>query len=239
MKPSALLPTICFLGIPIACAFSGASATAQDYPARLVKIIVQTPAGSSVDVTARILANQLTNLWGQQVLVFNLPGGGGTVAARAAAIAAPDGYTMFMPAASIYVSMPELYPDKSTNLSRDLMPVGFVGEQPLAIAISPSLGVNSLEELIDLSQKQPARINWAAVGPVGSLPHLAGELFRTRSSASITGVPYPSTSEAVSDLLSGRVQMIVETLPSLTSLVAGGKLKVLAFASEKRLRCVR
>jgi tripartite-type tricarboxylate transporter receptor subunit TctC len=183
MKPSTLLSIICFLGIPIASAFSGASAKAEDYPARPVKIIVQTPAGSSVDVTARILANHFTNLWGQQVVVLNLPGGGGTIAARAAATAAPDGYTMFMPATSIFVSMPELYPDTSINLSRDLVPVGFVGEQPLAIAVSPSLGVNSLKDLIALSQKQPEKINWAAITPVGTLPHLTGELFRSRSGA--------------------------------------------------------
>jgi len=210
-------------------------AQATDFPTRPVKIIVQTPAGTAPDVICRLLAEQFANLWGQQVLVLNQPGGGGTIAARAAVTAAPDGYTIFMPAASIFVSMPELYRDLSFDLSRDLVPIGFVGEQPLALAVSPSLGVNSLQELIVLSRQQAAKINLATIMPVGSLPNLTGELFRAGSGARITSIPYPGTAEAVSDLLSGRVQMIIESLPGLTGLVSDGKLKILAFASPKRL----
>jgi len=210
-------------------------AQATDFPTRPVKIIVQTPAGTAPDVICRLLAEQFAKLWGQQVLVLNQPGGGGTIAARAAVTAMPDGYTIFMPATSIFVSMPELYRDLSFDVSRDLVPIGFVGEQPLALAVSPSLGVNSLQELIALSRQQPATINLATIMPVGSLPNLAGELFRARSGAQITSIPYPGTAEAVSDLLSGRVQMIIESLPGLTGLVSDGKLKILAFASPKRL----
>src|SRR5882672_2373979 len=210
-------------------------AQATDFPTRPVKIIVQTPAGTAPDVICRLLAEQFANLWGQQVLVLNQPGGGGTIAARAAVTAAPDGYTIFMPAASIFVSMPELYRDLSFDLSRDLVPIGFVGEQPLALAVSPSLGVNSLQELIVLSRQQAAKIKLATIMPVGSLPNLTGERFRAGSGARITSIPDPGTAEAVSDLLSGRVQMIIESLPGLTGLVSDGKLKILAFASPKRL----
>ena len=213
----------------------GHSIKAQEFPARPVKIIVQAPAGSSLDVIARILADNFANLWGQQVIVLNQPGGAGTIAARAAAIAPPDGYTLFMPATSIFVSMPELYRDLSFDVSRDLVPVGFVGEQPMAIAVNASLGVNSVSELIDFSKKQGQGVNWAAVGGVGSLPHLSGELLRIRSGANLTSIPYPGTPQAVSDLIGGRVQMIIESLPSLQGLVTGGQLKVLAFASDKRL----
>jgi tripartite-type tricarboxylate transporter receptor subunit TctC len=166
---------------------------------------------------------------------LNQPGAGGTIAARAAATALPDGYTLFMPATSIFVSMPELYRDLPFDVSRDLVPAGFVGEQPMAIAVNSSLGVNSIQELIAYSKKQREGINWAALGGVGSLPHLTGELFRTRSGAKLTNVPYAGTPQAANDILGGRIQMIIESLPSLQGLVAGGQLKLLALASEKRL----
>ena len=210
-------------------------AQATDFPTRPVKIIVQTPAGTAPDVICRLLAEQFAKLWGQQVLVLNQPGGGGTIAARAAVTATPDGYTIFMPATSIFVSMPELYRDLPFDVSRDLLPIGFVGEQPLALAVRPSLGVNSVQELIALSRAQPAKINLATIMPVGSLPNLTVEMFRGRSGAQITSIPYPGDAEAVSDLLAGRVQMIIESLPGLTGLVSDGKLKILAFTSPKRL----
>jgi tripartite-type tricarboxylate transporter receptor subunit TctC len=234
--PSALMSIVFFILLLIAPVVSSDTAHAGDYPAGPVKVIVQTPAGTAPDVICRLLAEQFAKLWGHQVLVLNQPGGGGTIAARAVATAAPDGYTLFMPAASIFVSMPELYRDLSFDVSRDLAPIGFVGEQPLAVAVRPSLSVNSLNELIAISREQPAKINLATIAPVGSLPNLAGELLRTRSGAQITSVPYPGTAaEAINDLLSGRVQMIVESLPGLAGLVSDGKLKILAFASPKRL----
>jgi tripartite-type tricarboxylate transporter receptor subunit TctC len=232
---SALMSVVFFVLLLIAPAISSGTAHAGDYPTGPVKIIVQTPAGTAPDVICRLLAEQFAKLWGQQVLVLNQPGGGGAIAARAAVGAAPDGYTLFMPAASIFVSMPELYRDLSFDVSRDLAPIGFVGEQPLALAVRPSVGVNSLKELIAISRQEPAKLNLATITPFGSLPSLAGELLRARSGAQITSVPYPGTAEAISDILSGRVQMIIESLPGLAGLVSDGKLKILAFASPQRL----
>jgi tripartite-type tricarboxylate transporter receptor subunit TctC len=208
---------------------------AAEYPTRPVKIIVQTPAGTAPDVICRLVAEQFSKLWGQQVLVMNQPGGGGTVATRAAVTAPPDGYTLFMPAASIFISMPELYRDLPFDVLRDLAPVGFVGEQTLALAVRPSLGVNSLQDLIALSKEQPAQFNLATIMPVGSLPNLTGERFRARSGAQITSIPYPGDAEAMGDLLSGRVQMIFESLPGVSGLVSEGKLKIIAFSTPKRL----
>ena len=156
--PRALMSIMFAVLLPCAAIVSIGTARAAEYPAHPVKIIVQTPAGTAPDVICRLLAEQFARLWKQQVVVVNQPGGGGTIAARAAVTAAPDGYTLFMPAASIYVSMPELYRDLSFDVSRDLAPIGFVGEQPLALAVSPSLGVNSLQDLIATSRKQPERL---------------------------------------------------------------------------------
>ena len=149
------LPLTCYsLVVLLACMAIGLDVRAEDFPSRPVKIIVQAPGGSSLDVVGRILADNFANLWGQQVLILNQPGAGGTIAARAAATAPPDGYTLFMPATSIFVSMPELYRDLPFDVSRDLVPAGFVGEQPMAIAVNSSLGVNSIQELIAFSKKQ-------------------------------------------------------------------------------------
>jgi tripartite-type tricarboxylate transporter receptor subunit TctC len=233
--PRALVSIMFAVLLPCAAVLSTDMTRAADYPAHPVKIIVQTPAGTAPDVICRLLAEQFAKLWRQQVVVVNQPGGGGTIAARAAVTAAPDGYTLFMPAASIFVSMPELYRDLSFDVSRDLVPIGFVGEQPLALAVRPSLGVNSLQDLIAMSREQPEKINLATITPVGSLPSLAGELFRAHSGAQLASVPYPGTAEAVNDLLSGRVQMIIESLPGLAGLVSDSRLKILAFTSPKRL----
>src|SRR5258708_4985361 len=143
---------------------------------------------------------------GGRAPVLTRGGGGGPLPPRPAVTAAPDGYTIFMPATSIFVSMPELYRDLPFDVSRDLVPIGFVGEQPLAIAVRPSLGVNSLQELIAFSREQPGKLNLATIMPVGSLPNLTGELFRARSGAQITSIPYPGDAEAMSDLRSRRVQ---------------------------------
>src|SRR5262249_24735774 len=142
---------------------------------------------------------------------------------------------LFMPATSIFVSMPELYPNLPFDVIRDLVPAGLVGEQPMAIAVNASLGMNSVQDLIAFSNKQHGGINWAAIGTVGGLPQLTGELFRLRSGARLTSVPYAGTPQAANDILSGRVQMIIESLPSLQGLVTGGQLKVLGFTSDKRL----
>jgi tripartite-type tricarboxylate transporter receptor subunit TctC len=235
MKSRMWLSKLCPLAVLVAFATTGPGIKAEDFPSHPVKLIVQAPGGSSLDVIGRILADQFASLWGQQVLVLNQPGAGGTIAARAAVTAQPDGYTLFMPATSIFVSMPELYRDLAFNVSRDLVPAGLVGEQPMAIAVNSSLAVNSIEELIAYSKKQREGINWAAIGGVAGLPHLTGELFRIRSGGKLTSIPYAGTPQAANDILGGRVQMIMESLPSLQGLVAGGELKLLAFASDKRL----
>jgi tripartite-type tricarboxylate transporter receptor subunit TctC len=234
MRPFALSGIMCSLGMLLASILSAASATVGDYPSRPVKIIVQTPPGNSPDVIGRMLADQLTQTWGQQVLVINHVGAGGSIAARAAVTAPADGYTLFMPATSIFVSMPELFRDLPFDVSRDLTPVGFVGEQPLAIAVSPALGVNSLPELFALANKRPNGIDYAA-SPVGGLPHLTGARLRSASGANLNFVPYPGVAQAMGDIMGGRIPMAIESLGVLKSIADAGYLKILALASAKRL----
>ena len=156
-----------------------APATAEPYPAQPVKIIIQAAAGNGPDVLARIVADRLTELWGQQALVINRPGAGGIIAGQAAATAKPDGYTLYMPSSSTFVVLPAVHPKLPFDLERDFTPIGLVGQQPMVIAASPALGVGSLKQLIATAKQRPGDILYAALNR-GTLPHLTSELFRNR-----------------------------------------------------------
>src|SRR5262249_45223905 len=156
---SALFRAVIFLSTAVV-ALTIRSSEAQEYPTRPVKLITQGAAGSGPDVVARIVFDQLGRLWGQQVVVINAPGAGGSTAARQAASAPADGYTLYMPAASAFIVMPEMFPTLPFDITRDFARIGFVAEQPFVIAVSPSLGTNSLAEFIALSKKKAIEINY-------------------------------------------------------------------------------
>jgi tripartite-type tricarboxylate transporter receptor subunit TctC len=208
----------------------GWSAHAQNYPAGPVKFITQLAAGGGTDPAMRIVIDQLGKMWGQQTTLVNQPGAGGAIAMRAAASAPPDGYTLYMAIASTFISLPELQPNLASTVS-DFVPIGFVGEVPMVVAVSPMLSVNSLPELISYSRTQPGGLN-VAVPNRGGIPHLATELFRERSGAELTYVFYPGSAQAMGDVVSGRVPMIIE---GLAGPLAGGQVKLLAVASSARL----
>lgn len=208
----------------------GWSAHAQNYPAGPVKFITQLAAGGGTDPAMRIVIDQLGKMWGQQTTLVNQPGAGGAIAMRAAASAAPDGHTLYMAIASTFISLPELQPNLASTIS-EFVPIGFVGEVPMVITVSPTLAVNSLPELISYSRTQPGGLN-VAVPNRGGIPHLATELFRERSGAELTYVFYPGSAQAMGDVVSGRVPMIIE---GLAGPLAGGQVKLLAVASSARL----
>jgi tripartite-type tricarboxylate transporter receptor subunit TctC len=215
-------------------AVAGVAAHAQDYPTRSVKLITQGAAGSGPDVVARIVAEPLGRLWGQQVVILNHPGAAGSVAARQAALAAADGYTLYMPATSVFIVMPEMFPNLPFNLDRDFVRIGFVAEQPMLLAVAPSLGVNSLADLIALAKARPGQILYAA-NARGTLPHLTTERFAKEAGIELRFVPYAGAAAGLQDLLGGRIAMIVESLGPFLGAIQGGSLKALAVASAQRL----
>jgi tripartite-type tricarboxylate transporter receptor subunit TctC len=161
------LGLICLLATPVSIA---SSALAQTYPAGPVKFITQLAAGSGTDPAMRIVTDRLGKIWGQQTVLVNQPGAGGAIAARTAATAAPDGHTLFMAIASTFTILPVTQPNLAFNVN-DFVPIGFVGEVPIAIAVSPTLPVNSLPELIAHSKGQPGGLD-VAVGLRGGITHL-------------------------------------------------------------------
>ena len=208
-------------------------ARSEEFPSRPVKIIVQTAAGSSLDVMARLVAEPLAQLWGQQVIVINQAGAGGLIASRALAASAPDGYTLFLAGGSVFVVLPEVHHDLPFDVN-EFVPIGFVSEQPYSLIVSNQLGVNSVSELIALSKTKPGGLDTAA-GTRGGLQHMTVELFRSRSGAKLNMIHYPGAAQASTDVIAGRVPMMMQTIAPVAGFIAAGKVKLLAIASATRL----
>ena len=210
-------------------------AQAQDYPAKPVRIITHSAPGGAPDALLRIVANRLTQMWGQQVVALNHPGAGGAVAARTAAAASPDGYTLYMPASSAFVTLPGLQANLPLEVPRDFVPVGFVGSQPFFLAVASALGVKTLPEFIALAKQKPGEIAYAATGR-GTLSHLTGEALQQRAGIKLLMVPYlGGTAQALNDVISGRVPMVIDAYPSLAGTLQAGAIRALAMGSTKRL----
>ena len=209
-------------------------AHAEDYPTRPVKIISDSAPGSAVDVTLRLVADRLGHIWGQQVLPVNQPGAGGVISARVAAEAAPDGYTLYMPALSVFLPAPGKAGNTAFDLPRDFAPIGSLTEQPMFIAAAPALGVGTLPELIALAKQRPGEISYAVTG-IGRLTHLTGELLQLRTGIKLLLVYSGGPNHALIDIIGGRIPLIIEGYAGLAGAVQGGNLKSLAVASAQRL----
>jgi tripartite-type tricarboxylate transporter receptor subunit TctC len=228
------LSALCSIVVGAACA-TWSNAAAETYPSRYVSVISQAAPGSGPDVIARIVADRLAERWGQPVAILNRNGAAGLVAAQAAAAAQPDGYTLYMPTSTALVILPVTQPKMPVNFERDFIPIGLIGESPVIIAVSPALGVKSLEEFIALAKRNPGQILYAANNR-GSFPHLAGEFFRRRAGVDLTFIPYPGAAAGLRDVMGGRISMIVEGPSALSGALQAGSIKALAVTSPTRLR---
>jgi tripartite-type tricarboxylate transporter receptor subunit TctC len=216
-------------------ATSGARAQADDYPTKTVTIISDAAPGSTPDVDCRFVAAGLSKIWGQQVIIVNHPGANGSIAARAASEAIPDGYTLFMPALSTFVALPSVAPNLPVKLPRDFVPIGYTADNPMFFAVNPSLGVSTLPQLIALARKEPGKISIAVTG-VGRLTDLTGLVFEQRAKINLLPVPYNAgPAAAMADVAAGRVSMIIEGYSGIVGSVKAGQVKLIAVASQKRL----
>lgn len=212
----------------------GAPVVAQNFPTGPVKLIVTTGAGGAPDVIARIVADALSRHWNQQVYVTNHPGAAGAIGIKVAGTAPPDGHTLMFALSSTFVALPEILSSLPFDLVRDFIPIGFVVEQPMAIAVSPALGVSTLAELIGYVKQRPDQVNVAVLSR-GGIPHLTAEWIKTAAGLNMTAINYPGTPQGLNDLMGGRVQVIMDGLPSLAGGIEGGTLKLIAVGSENRL----
>ena len=210
-------------------------ARADTYPSRVVKLTVGFPPGGGADLASRIVAGGLTDLWNQQVIVENKPGAGARLALDAVAHAAPDGYTMLLAPGSPLVQ-PLLFSTLTFDPAKDFAPVSLVGTYPNIIVVPNSSQFQKLEEFIAYAKANPGKISWASPG-VGTVPHLAGELFKHMTRIEMTHVPYRGVTEGLmSDMIAGRLDLMFNTTGSLLQPVRSKQLRGLAVTSAKRFQ---
>jgi tripartite-type tricarboxylate transporter receptor subunit TctC len=212
-----------------------APAGAQTYPDKPVRIIVPYAAGGITDILARALAQQLTERWGQQVIVENRPGGNSQIGAEYVARSAPDGYTLLVSADTTFVMAPHLYRDQKFDPLADFAPITGLGISPQALVIHPSVPVNNVAELIDQGRDHPGALNYGTFG-IGSSGHLNIELIEMMTGARFTPVHYGGATPAINDLLGGHIQFVIVSVGLVAQPWKAGLLKVLAIGSKTRLK---
>ena len=208
-------------------------AVAQEYPGRPVRLVVTVPPGGAADFIARLVGGKLSEAMGQPVVVENRGGAGGTIAADVVAKAAPDGYTLLQNSITTHGVGPHLYSKLPYDPVKDFAAVSGLAVLPLIMAVNADLPPKSVQELIVFSKTNA--INFASSGN-GGAPHMAAELFKSVTGATLTHVPYKGSGPAVADLIGGRVQIMFDAAPSLIAHIRSGKLRVLAAASAQRNR---
>lgn len=217
--------------IALALATTGA-ANAQPYPGKPVRFIIGLTAGSSNDITLRIIGQKLTELWGQNVIVDNRPGAGGNIAADLVAKATPDGYTLQFGNVSIAIAH-SYYRKLPYNALTDLAPVSLVSSFPQIASVNPSLPVRSIKELIALARSRPGEVLFSSVGS-GQADHMAGELFAYMAGVKMTHVPYKGGPQALGAVISGEVALGFQGLPVAIPQIRAGKVRALAVTTAKR-----
>jgi len=211
------------------------AARAQSYPARPVRLIVDSGAGSAVDINARIIANGLSRVWGHEALVDNKPGAGGAVAVRAAATAAPDGSTMAVVSFSAFIAPPGKVGGLPVEVPNDLAPVAYLSGGAMVITAGSWLGVKTLPELIALAKQQPGKLAYGTNGP-GRLTHLSGELLQERAGIELQMVPYSGgTAKILNDVMGKRIPIAIDAYSGLAGAIESGSIVPLAVASSERL----
>ena len=209
-----------------------APALAQTYPAKPIRILIGTPAGGGSDLMARLVGQQLTSAWGQQVIVEPRPGAGGNIAAEQVAKSPPDGYTLYVPYGTHTVN-PSLYAKIGYDPIRDFAPIALLATQYNALVVHPSVPVKTVKELVAIARDKPGRMNYASSGN-GSPTHLGMELFKIAAKIDLTHVPYKGAAPSRSDLLGGHVDTMFDVLRTALPFHESGRARILAVASDKR-----
>lgn len=203
------------------------------WPTRAVTIVVPFTPGGGTDVGTRVVAQRLSQLWGQPVLVENRAGAGGNVGLEAVSRAKPDGYTLLTGNVGTQSINPTLYKKLNYNPDTSFTPISLIAELPFAMVVTPSLPVKTPQDLVALSKAQPNLLSYASSGAGGS-PHLSMETFKIATGAKIQHVPYKGGSAAITDLMSGNVQVLMVSILETSAYVKAGKLKGLAVTSKSR-----
>jgi len=216
----------------LVAAVTGTPALAQDYPTKPITLVVPFPAGGGNDALARLVAEKMSRALGQQVVVENRGGAGGTIATRAVAKTAPDGYTILLTYTGTLAINPSLYPNAGYDPRKDFTPIGLIGSLPSVLVVHPSLAVHSVAELIAYAKANPGKVNYAFVP--GTVGHIATELFGKTAGIELTKIPYKGNGDALGNLIGGHVSMMVLAIVPIIGNVKAGTLRALAVTSGER-----
>jgi tripartite-type tricarboxylate transporter receptor subunit TctC len=224
----------CAVGAMIAAALLAASAgaSAQNYPEWLVRVLIAFPAGGTIDTLGRIIAQKLTEPWGQNVVIENRPGAGGNIGAAAAAKSAPDGYTLHLGAQTLAVNV-TLQPSTEFDPVKDFDPIMLVATAQDVLLVPPNSPFRSVKELIGYAKAHPGELNYASLG-TGTSGHLATVMFSELAGIKLQHVPYTSVSQATTDVISGRIAVFLPTLGGHLGNVAAGRMRALAVSGATR-----
>ncbi len=212
---------------------AASAARADDYPNRPVTLVVPFAPGGSTTIMARIVAERMGATLGQQVIIDNRGGAGGTIGARQVAKSAPDGYTILLGYSGTLAIGPTLYRDPGFDVRKDFVAIGRIGTAPSVLVVHPSFPANSIAEFIAVAKERPGKIDFASAG-VGTVGHISAELFAHRAGLKLNHIPYKGTGPGLNDVLGGHVPMMVVPLPAVLGNVQGGKLRALGVTSAGR-----
>jgi len=208
-------------------------AAAQDYPNRPITLVVPFPPGGSTTIVARIVADKLAESLGQQIVVDNRGGAGGTIGTKAVSRSTPDGYTIVLGYTGTLAIGPTLYPSAGYDPRKDFEPIGLIGHAPNSLVVHPSFPVKSVKELVDYAKANPGKVNYGSAG-VGTVSHVSGVYFANAAGIDLVHIPYKGTGPALADLLGGHIPMAFAPIPATHANIAEGKLRGLAVTSAKR-----
>ena len=216
-----------------ACTLGGSAALAQAYPSKPIRLVVPFPPGGSVDTVARLIAPRMTESLGQSVVIDTRPGASGNIGMELVARAAADGYTLLINTLPI-VANPSLFPNLPFRPEKDFAPISLLVAGPSVFLVHPSLPARNVKELIALAKAKPGMIKYTSAG-AGTIPHLATELFRYYTQASMTHVPYKGGGPGLIAVISGECELTVQALVSAGGQITAGRLRAIAVTSRKRL----
>jgi tripartite-type tricarboxylate transporter receptor subunit TctC len=223
---------MCGLTLALLCAGVPAWA-AQAYPTKPVRLVIPYPPGGPTDFVGRLVGQKLSPLLGQQVVVDNRPGAGTIIGSEIVLRAAPDGYTLLFGTGGGTFLAPLMLPKVPYDPHRDFAPVAMLVQSPQVLVVHPSVAAKSVSELIALAKAKPGVLNFASVG-TGTSPHLGGELFQALTGTKLLHVPYKGTAPAMTDLISGQVQVMFTSMPTVLAHVKAGRLRLLGTGGNKR-----
>jgi tripartite-type tricarboxylate transporter receptor subunit TctC len=232
MRQHTLLAALTSVAV-LAIAAGAAAQTPADYPSRPIRIIVPQAAGSGVDLQARVLAQKMGELWGQQGVVENRPGANAIIGMETAAKASPDGYTLVYAPVSSVTTNAFIYKKLPYDALRDFAPITQTTANPLGAVVNPASGIKSIKDLVERAKANPGQLNYGSFG-IGNMTHLMGVLLSIAADIKMTHVPYRGQTPAITDVISGQIPLAFTTTAGVTDLVETGKLNLLATFGQER-----